>query len=131
MEIEGNIMRVGPIEQGTSKAGNQWRRQTVVVEFFEHDTDMWTQKIVVQLTGHYIDFGLKQGDKVKMRFGFFADEWNGRYFQTIKIAQDGLQVISRLDRPESTESTDAKGNSETKGNTESKEVKGDKDDLPF
>ena len=125
-------MRVCPIQSGTSANGNEWIRQTVVVEFFEHETDMWTQKIVVQLQGHHIDdYHLKEGDKVRMRFGFFADEWNGRYFQTIRIAQDGLQVISRLNSTESTENTDAKGNSETTGKTELKEVKGEKDDLPF
>lgn len=132
MQIEGNVMRVCPVQSGTSANGNEWRRQTIVVEFFEHETDMWTQKIVVQLQGHHIDdYHLKEGDKVRMRFGFFADEWNGRYFQTIRIAQDGLQVISRLDSTESTESTEAKGHTEATENTESKEVKGEKDDLPF
>ena len=122
-------MRVCPVQSGTSANGNEWRRQTVVVEFFEHETDMWTQKVVVQLQGHHIDdYHLKEGDKVRMRFGFFADEWNGRFFQTIRIAQDGLQVISRLER---TESIESKAQSETTEKTESKEVKGESDELPF
>ena len=129
MQIEGNVMRVCPVQSGTSANGNEWRRQTVVVEFFEHETDMWTQKVVVQLQGHHIDdYHLKEGDKVRMRFGFFADEWNGRFFQTIRIAQDGLQVISRLER---TESIESKAQSETTEKTESKEVKGESDELPF
>lgn len=97
MEIQGNVFKVGAVQSGTSKAGNPYTTQEVVVEFFEHQTDMWTQKIVLQLRGHSIeDYHLNVGDKVKVRFGLNMNEWNGRFFQEIRLAQDGLQVISRL-----------------------------------
>ena len=54
MQIEGNVYKVGEVQSGTSQQGNQWRRQNVVVEYYENPTDMWTQKIVLQLGGNHI-----------------------------------------------------------------------------
>lgn len=101
MEIEGNVFKVGAVQSGTSKAGNPYTTQEVVVEFFEFPTDMWTQKIVLQLKGHSIeDYHLNVGDKVKVRFGLNINEWKGRFFQEVRLAQDGLQIISRLGQKE-------------------------------
>ena len=97
MQIEGNVYAVGAVQSGTSSNGNQWKKQEVVVEFFEFPTDMWTQKIVVTLMGHNVDdYHLNIGDKVSVRFGLVMNEWKGRYFQEIRLAQDGLKVLSRL-----------------------------------
>lgn len=103
MQIQGNVYKVSEVQSGTSQQGNQWRRQTVVVEYYENPTDMWTQKIVLQLGGNNIDeYNLKVGDKVRVRFGLYANEWQGKYYQEVKLAQDGLQVISRLGQQQQT-----------------------------
>lgn len=100
MEIQGNVMEVGAVQSGTSTNGNAWKKQEVVVEFFEFPTDMWTQKIVVTLLGHNVDeYHLNVGDKVIVRFGLNTNEWKGRYFQEIRLAKDGLKVLSRLGEP--------------------------------
>lgn len=100
MEIQGNVMEVGAVQSGTSTNGNAWKKQEVVVEFFEFPTDMWTQKIVVTLLGHNVDeYHLNVGDKVSVRFGLNTNEWKGRYFQEIRLAKDGLKVLSRLGEP--------------------------------
>ena len=97
MEIQGNVLRLGAVQSGTSKQGNPYTTQDVVVEYFEFPTDMWTQKIVIPLRGHNIeDYHLQVGDKVKVRFGLNIREWEGRFFQEVMLAQDGIQVISRL-----------------------------------
>ena len=97
MEIKGNVMKVGAVQSGTSSNGNPWKKQDVVVEFFEYETDMWTQKIVLTLMGHNMDdYHLNVGDKVSVRFGLNMREWNDRFFQEVRLAQDGLKVISRL-----------------------------------
>lgn len=100
MEIQGNVMEVGAVQSGTSTNGNAWKKQEVVVEFFEFPTDMWTQKIVVTLLGHNVDeYHLNVGDNVSVRFGLNTNEWKGRYFQEIRLAKDGLKVLSRLGEP--------------------------------
>lgn len=100
MEIQGNVMEVGAVQSGTSSNGNAWKKQEVVVEFFEFPTDMWTQKIVITLLGNNVDeYHLNVGDKVSVRFGLNTNEWKGRYFQEIRLAKDGLKVLSRLGEP--------------------------------
>jgi len=121
-------MRVGKVQEGTSQQGNQWRRQEVVIEFFEHDTDMWSEKIVLQLRGDMIDlYHLQVGDKVRVRFGLNFNEWNGKFYQEIRLAQDGLQVISRLG-----DAAAAEPQSDEKEEDQPKAENGEKeDDLPF
>lgn len=100
MEIQGNVMEVGAVQSGTSSNGNAWKKQEVVVEFFEFTTDMWTQKIVITLLGNNVDdYHLNVGDKVSVRFGLNTNEWKGRYYQEIRLAKDGLKVLSRLGEP--------------------------------
>lgn len=108
MEIQGNVLKVGAVQSGTSKAGNAWQSQEIVVEYFEHETDMWSQKIVITLKGHNVDdYHLKESDKVKVRFGLNYREWEGRYYQEVKLAQDGIQVINRAPGKEEIRDTNA------------------------
>ena len=96
MEIQGNVMKVGQLQTGTGQNG-EWQRQDYVIEYFEHDTDMWTQKIIVSLRGGQIQqYGLQVGDKVKVRFGLNYREWEGRMFQEVRLAQDGITKLSSL-----------------------------------
>ena len=55
MEIQGNVMKLGAVQTGTSKQGNPYITQDVVVEYFEFPTDMWTQKIVITLRGNHVE----------------------------------------------------------------------------
>jgi hypothetical protein len=96
MEIQGNVMKVGQLQTGTGQNG-EWQRQDYVIEYFEHETDMWTQKIIVSLMGDNIKhYGLQVGDKVKVRFGLNFREYQGRFYQDVRLAQDGITKISSL-----------------------------------
>lgn len=128
MEIQGNVMKVGAIQSGTSKSGTTWRTQEVVIEYFEFPSDMWTQKIVIQLRGDSIeDYHLQVGDKVRLRFGLNYREWEGRFYQEVRIAQDGLQVLSRLDGTEKKVPTEKENAVQVVEPTQKENV----DDLPF
>lgn len=97
MEIKGNVLKVGTIQSGTSQAGKEWRSQEVVVEFFETPEQMWSQKIVINLRNEQIEgFRLSEGDKVRVRFGLNYSEYNGRFYQRIALAQDGLTLMQRM-----------------------------------
>ena len=116
MEIHGHVMKVGQLQTGTGQNG-EWQRQDYVIEYFEHDTDMWTQKIIVSLMGDNIKhYGLQVGDKVKVRFGLNFREYQGRFYQDVRLAQDGITKLSSLG-----------GNN---GNPQNQEG-GKADDIPF
>lgn len=89
-------MKVGQLQTGTGQNG-EWQCQDYVIEYFEHDTDMWTQKIIVSLMGDNIKhYGLQIGDKVKVRFGLNYREYQGRFYQDVRLAQDGITKLSSL-----------------------------------
>ena len=89
-------MKVGQLQTGTGQNG-EWQRQDYVIEYFEHDTDMWTQKIIISLMGDNIKhYGLQVGDKVKVRFGLNFREYQGRFYQDVRLAQDGITKLSSL-----------------------------------
>lgn len=97
MEIKGNVLKVGAIQSGTNQAGREWRSQEVVVEFFETPEQMWSQKIVINLRNEQIEgFRLSEGDKVRVRFGLNYSEYNGRFYQRVALAQDGLTLMQRM-----------------------------------
>ena len=130
MEIQGNVMKLGAVQTGTSRQGNPYITQDVVVEYFEFPTDMWTQKIVITLRGNHVEeYKLQVGDKVKVRFGLSVREWEGRFFQEVRLAQDGLQVISRLGQEQKPAETTATQPQPAPQAPTEQEAKAD--DLPF
>ena len=125
-------MKVGQLQTGTGQNG-EWQRQDYVIEYFEHETDMWTQKIIVSLMGDNIkQYGLQVGDKVKVRFGLNFREYQGRFYQDVRLAQDGITKLSSLGggttaKPAQTNAP--QGTTATQAATP--QAEGNGDDLPF
>ena len=125
-------MKVGQLQTGTGQNG-EWQRQDYVIEYFEHDTDMWTQKIIVSLMGDTIKhYGLQVGDKVKVRFGLNYREYQGRFYQDVRLAQDGITKLSSLGggtTAKQAQTNAPQGTTAAPAATPQAEGKGD--DLPF
>ena len=55
-------------------------------EYFEHDSDRWSDKVVLMLMGDRIkEADLHEGDEVKIGFGHSVREWNGRWFNELRV----------------------------------------------
>ena len=134
MEIQGNVMKVGQLKTGTGQNG-EWQRQDYVIEYFEHETDMWTQKIIISLMGDNIKhYGLQVGDKVKVRFGLNFREYNGNFYQDVRLAQDGITKLSSLGGGATAQPAPQnapQGNTAAPGVTPQPTTEGKADDLPF
>ena len=63
MKLEGKIIVAQPIQSGVSKNGNSWKRQDFVLE--------------IQ------NFGLGVGQDVDIEIDINANEWQGRWFNSI------------------------------------------------
>lgn len=87
MYIKGKVSNVGQVTSGTStKTGNQWKSQDIVVDFFETERDRWAQKVVLGVRNEKIDeLKLKVGDTVEAGFELEAREYNGRWFQGTRL----------------------------------------------
>lgn len=81
MEIQGRIIAVLPLREGTSSKG-AWQSQEYVVETHEQ----YPKKLVFNVFGadKINQFAIKQGEELKVSFDIDAHEYNGRWFNNIR-----------------------------------------------
>lgn len=82
MEIQGRIIAVLPLREGTSSKG-AWQSQEYVVETH----DQYPKKLVFNVFGvdKINQFAIKQGEELKVSFDIDAHEYNGRWFNNIRV----------------------------------------------
>ena len=108
MEFKGRIYKVMPITEGVNRAGDKWQKQEFLFEYFEHDTDRYT-------------------DKVAIGFGHTVREYQGRYYNDIRCYRiekaDSMQVPTAQadDAPKYVDGT----------NTAQEAKQEENDNLPF
>jgi len=81
MEISGKIITVLPLQSGTSKNGNVWQKQ----EFVLQTEGQYPKKMCYQLFGEdkIKMFGVQVGNDVDVKFDIDANEWNGKWFNSV------------------------------------------------
>jgi len=87
MEFKGRIAKVMPVQTGTNRSGDEWRKLEFVFEYFEHDTDRWSDKVVLSVMNSRIDeYDIHEGDEVLIGFGHgVSNEWKGRIFNELRL----------------------------------------------
>lgn len=126
MEFNGRIQRVLPTTSGKSANGNDWQRQDFVFEYFEHDTDRYSDKVLLSVMNERIkEYDLHEGDEVRIGFGHSVREYQGRVFNDAR-----LYHFSKIKSFNSTEQVQAE-NTEVPHTQQSEPDKGKADDLPF
>lgn len=81
MEIKGKIIHVLPLQEGTSKAGNSWKKQEYVLE----TNDQYPKKVCFDLFGDKADqYRAEIGDDVVLSFDIESREYNGRWYTSIR-----------------------------------------------
>lgn len=78
MEIKGTIIKVLPIERGTSKSGKQWQKATIVVEY-EHGE--YPKALAAVNMKHAEEFAkLPMGAEVTLQVDVTSREFNGKWY---------------------------------------------------
>lgn len=88
MELEGKISVVMPAMSGVSQStGNPWMSQEYVMEYFWFPNQTNPSNIVMRAFGEdrIKQFKLQPNDEVRVRFHIEAHEYNGRWFNEIRI----------------------------------------------
>lgn len=123
MEISGKIIQVLELQQGTSKAGNAWKKQEYVLE--THDT--YPRKVKFDFFGERVDqYPLSLGDEVTISFDLESREFNGRWYTDVrgwkaeKAASQMVPQGSQVEYPQPSTPT-----------TFTAPVGDESDDLPF
>ena len=79
MEIKGKVISKLEIEKGTSKAGNEWEKQTFVIATFD---DQYPKQVAFEGFGKIVEFSnkLKKNDEVTVQFNPESQEWKGKWY---------------------------------------------------
>ena len=82
MEITGRIILKLPLAEGTSKAGNAWRKQEYVLETVG---DAYPKKVHFDFFGDRVDqYPLEVGDMITLSYDIESREFNGRWYTDIR-----------------------------------------------
>ena len=85
MEFKGRILKLFPVQSGTSARGTEWTKQDFVFEYFEHETDRWSDKVLLSIMNERItESSLQEGDEVICGFSHNVKEWNGKHFNDVR-----------------------------------------------
>lgn len=86
MEFKGRIQKVFPIQSGKSARGTEWSRQDFIFEYFEHETDRWSDKVLLSAMNERIsEYDLHEEDVVVVGFGHSVREYQGKYFNEVRL----------------------------------------------
>ena len=82
LSIKGTLKKVLDTESGTSKAGNEWKKQSFILD----TGSQYNPEICFQLFGDEKIQLLKEyneGDQIEVSFNLSSIEYNGRYFHNV------------------------------------------------
>lgn len=81
MEVIGKIIVDLPLQSGTSKTGNAWKKKEYVLE----TEDTYPKKIHFDFFGDRADqYQLQVGQRIRLSFDIESREYNGRWYTSIR-----------------------------------------------
>ena len=75
-----------PMRSGTSqKTGNEWKALPFIFEYFENPSDRYADTVVLETLDTNIIPNIKEGMEVKIGFGHHASEYDGKYYNNLRM----------------------------------------------
>lgn len=87
MEITGTVTHILPAETGTSKAGKDWKKQTIVII----TGGEYPKSVAVDLWNKAVDHCPEVGQEVEIMFDLESREYNGKWYATVKAYKVTVQ----------------------------------------
>ena len=81
----GTIAVMSEVQSGVSQSGNNWSRQTIVVDVVGYNGNY--RKVMLQASGNVVaDLEtIMVGDKVEITYQVTAREWNGKWYNNVDL----------------------------------------------
>ncbi len=81
MEVSGKVKSILPLETGTSKAGKEWQKQSIVID----TGGEFNNEVCISAFGDKLKQmnKLEVGMEVSVLCNVYSREYNGRYFHNI------------------------------------------------
>ena len=110
MQFQGRIFKLFPVQSGTSSRG-EWMKQDFIFEYFEAPTDRYADRVLLSVMNDRIrEYDLHEGDEVIIGFGHNTREYQGRYFNDVRMYH--FEKVVRKDataQPQPTENKPTQG----------------------
>ena len=132
MELEGKISVVMPAQSGTSQSsGNQWMSQEYVMSYYWFPNQTQPSNIVMRVFGEdrIKQFNLQPNDEVKVRFHVEAHEYNGRWFNEIRI--DAVKFVGNSSYKNPQQAAQAPAGQQPAAQEPQNQEGNENDPLPF
>lgn len=100
MELIGRIIQVLPLQSGTSKAGNPWKKQEYILETLG---TQYPRKVCFNLFGDNVDkFPMQVGQDVTVSIDIESREFNGRWYTDVRAwnVTNGIQLPGAAPQPQ-------------------------------
>ena len=144
MELTGRVVRLLPMKEGVSQAGNPYRTQDFIFGFYENPSDIYERNIVLNVRNENIEkYNLAENDQIKVRIALSCREYpqgSGKYFNDIRtgditiIQKEGQQPQNAPaggDSQQKPSNTQAQAQNAATGQENNQNGEGGSDDLPF
>ena len=94
MEVKGKLKTILPLESGTSKAGKEWQKQSIVID----TGDDFNNIVCVSAFGDKVAKMnmLEEGMTVAILCNVYSREYQGKYYHNI----DGYHFANQSNNPE-------------------------------
>lgn len=141
MELQGRVVRLLPLKEGVSQAGNPYRTQDFIFGYYESADSIYEKNILLNVRNENIEkYKLAENDKIKVRISLGCREYpqgSGKYFNDIRTgditiiqkanveATDGANAPQPNNYPPGFERPATSPENGTNGEG------GESDDLPF
>ncbi len=141
MELQGRVVRLLPLKEGVSQAGNPYRTQDFIFGYYENQSDIYERNILLNVRNEKIEmYKLAENDKIKVRISLGCREYpqgSGKYFNDIRTGD--ITIIQKVNVEGTQQAAQPANDSQVNNNpqpqqnaaTGGENQGGDDDDLPF
>ena len=137
MELQGRVVRLLPLKEGVSQAGNPYRTQDFIFGYYENQSDIYERNILLNVRNENIEkYKLAENDKIKVRISLGCREYpqgSGKYFNDIRTGDITIIQKANAEPAQTANDSQVNNNPQAQQNaaTGGKNHGGESDDLPF
>ena len=134
MELQGRVVRLLPLKEGVSQAGNPYRTQEFIFGYYENQSDIYERNILLNVRNDNIEkYNLAENDKIKVRISLGCREYpqgSGKYFNDIRTGD--ITIIQKANAEPAQPANNGQANNKQDAATGGENQQGgETDDMPF
>ena len=137
MELQGRVVRLLPLKEGVSQAGNPYRTQDFIFGYYENQSDIYERNILLNVRNENIEkYKLAENDKIKVRISLGCREYpqgSGKYFNDIRTGDITIIQKANAEPAQTANDSQVNNNPQPQQNaaTGGENQGGESDDLQF